>query len=116
MAALKTYLLISGLESPAPVSDSPLVEKYGFEHRETREPGPEQRASVTFVVERSLEETVDLEAPLRKLSTTLPDATIIVCEVEERFDQVERFHMQVYRDGKKGGSVEHGYIFNVGFD
>lgn len=116
MATLKTYLLISGLGSPDPVTDSPIVEKYGFEHLETYEPGPEQQASVTFVGERPLEEAVDLEAPLRELSSDVPSATIIACEVEERFDQVERLSMQVFRDGKKGGSVEHGYIFNVGFD
>jgi hypothetical protein len=114
MATITTYLLVSGPETPETVSDHEVFTEYAFDHRGTQEAGEHQLPAVTFALEQPLEEADDLDAAVRKLSLDLPAATVVLCEVEERFDQVERLQLCVYSNGKRGGTLDHGYVFNVG--
>lgn len=114
MATITTYLLVSGLENPGSVSEHDLFGEHAFEHRETQLAGEHQRPSVTFALEKPLDEAEDLTSAIRAFSTDVPSATVILCEVEERFDQVERLELRLFRDGQDGGDLEHGYVFNVG--
>lgn len=114
MATLITYVLVANSKEADDVEDHTLFSEYEFEHRETVGMGEEQVPSVLFRIEQALEEQVDLEEPLRKLSRDFPNSTVVICEVEERFEQVEHLQTNVFIDGKRAGNVEHGYIFNVG--
>jgi hypothetical protein len=114
MATIITYLLVSGADDVEAVSDHPTIAESELDHRETRESGTEQVSSVSFAADQPLEEQDDLVGPARELSAEFPEATVVLCEVEERFDQVERLQTMVFMEGKNGGKVEHGYIFNVG--
>ena len=114
MATITTYLLVSGLEQPEAVSNHEVFAEYGFEHRGTQSAGEQQVPAVTFALEQPLEEADELEAAARDLSADLSEATVVLCEVEERFDQVERLQVHVYRHGKCGGALDHGYVYNVG--
>lgn len=114
MATKITYLIVSGSDDISAVQDHPFVAESGLERQDTRESGPQQAAAVTFAVEQTLEEGDKLIEPARKMSTDFPEATVVLCEVEERFDQVERLQTIVFMDGKNAGDIEHGYIYNVG--
>lgn len=114
MATTITYLLVSGANDVEAVSDHPTISESEMDHRETRESGAERVSTVSFAAEQPLEEGDDLVDPARELSSAFPEATVVLCEVEERFDQVERLQTMVFMEGKNGGKVEHGYIFNVG--
>jgi hypothetical protein len=114
MATLTTYLLISGTNDLEAVQEHELISDRDFECRDRGEAGDAQMSAVQFALEEPLDEADDLEESVRQFSTDVPDATVVLCEVEERFDQVERLRMVVFRDGKRGGDLEHGYIFNVG--
>ncbi len=114
MATLTTYLLISGASDLEAVQEHDLISECNFECRERSEAGDEQLPAVQFALEEPLDEADDLEESARQLSTDVPDASVVLCEVEERFDQVERLQMVVFRDGKRGSDLEHGYILNVG--
>jgi hypothetical protein len=116
MATITTHLLVSGPSRLDGLSAHDLFGEYGFEERGTHEAGPEHLPAAKFVLKQPLEEAQHLEEEVRRFSTDVPDATVILCEVEERFDQVERLQIVVFRDGKRGGDVEHGYVFNVGPD
>lgn len=114
MATITTYLLVSGLEDPRSVLDHDLFGDYAFEQRETQEAGEHQRSALTFALEQPLDEAEDLSGAIRDFSADVPSATVVLCEVEERFDQVERLQLHLFRNGKDGGDLEHGYVFNVG--
>jgi len=114
MATVTTYLLVSGPSAPEAVREHDLFEEYEFEHRETIESGEQQLPALQFALKYPLEEAVELTEAIRQFSKEVPDATVVLCEVEERFDQVERLQMIVFRDGKRGGDIEHGFIYNVG--
>ena len=114
MATITTYLLVSGPEQPDAVPDHELFTKYAFDHRGTQAAGEQQLTAVTFALEQPLDEADDLDDAARNLSSDFPTATVVLCEVEERFDQVERLQVHLYRDGLRGGDVDHGYVFNVG--
>lgn len=114
MADITTYLLVSGAADPESVPDHTLFAEYAFDHLETTEGGDQQLPSHTFALQHPLDETIEIEEPVRRFSGDVPQATVVVCTVEERFDQVERLEVNVYRDGQKGSDLEHGYIFNVG--
>lgn len=114
MATITTYLLVSGPEHPETVPEHSFFEALDFELRETVTSETEHTESLTFVREKPLEEAEDLSGAVRQFSGDIPMATVVLCVVEERFDQMERLQMQVFRDGKSGGEVEHGYVFNVG--
>lgn len=114
MATITTYLLVSGPEQPEAVSDHALFSEYGFDHRGTQAAGEQQLPAVTFALQQPLDEADDLDDAVRDLSSDLPAATVVLCEVEERFDQVERLQMHVYCNGKRGGTLDHGYVYNVG--
>jgi len=114
MAATTIYLLVSGIEEPGTVQSHALFETHDFEVRERFETSGDQHAALTFAVEQPIEEAVDLEGDVRQFSADVPEATVVMCEVEERFDQVERLQVNVFSNGKQGGNIEHGYVFNVG--
>ena len=114
MASITSYLLVSGPAEPEAVLEHDLFDDFGFEHRETQEAGEDQLPALTFSLQHPLEESIDLEKPVRRFSQDVPGATVLLCVVEERFDQVEHLDISVFREGKRGGDVEHGYIFNVG--
>jgi hypothetical protein len=114
MATLTTYLLVSGVENLESVRSHDVFEQYAFDEQDARNPGDGQPAALRFALEQPLEESTELEEALRQLSADLPDASVVVCEVEERFDQIERVQVAVYQDGNRGGALEHGYVFNVG--
>lgn len=114
MATSITYLLVANPKEPGDVQHHTLFSEYEFEHRETITKDEDQVPSVLFRIEQALEEQVDLEEPVRKLSRDFPNSTVVICEVEERFEQVEHLQTNVFINGKRAGNVEHGYIFNVG--
>lgn len=114
MATITTYLLVSGPEDPASVPDHDLFSEYGFEHQETQQAGEEQLPADTFALEQPLDDAEELVGAVRAFSTDVPAASVVLCEVEERFDQVERLQLHVFRNGNRGAVVEHGYVFNVG--
>lgn len=114
MATTTTYLLLSGIPELDAVRDHPLLDEYDLEHQRTFDADEKQHAAIRFAFEHPLEEEVDLQTPARQLSGAFPDATVVVCEVEERFDHVEYVQTVVYLDGKRAGQIEHGYVFNVG--
>ena len=114
MAAITTYLLISGIEEPGVVQSHALFEEHDFELRDRFEPDGEQLPALQFAMEHPIEEAVDLEEDIRQLSVDVPEATVVMCEVEERFDHVERLQLNVFSNGKRGGNIEHGYVLNIG--
>lgn len=114
MATITTYLLVWGTEENEVVRSHQLFDEHDFEQRETHEAGQHQLPVVKFALEKPLEEAVDLEEDVRDYSTTVPDANVLLCTVEERFDQVEQVQLVVFRDGKQGGGIEHGHFFQVG--
>lgn len=113
MATLTTYLLVTGPEQPATVPDHDLFSTYAFEQRGRQEAGEQRLSSFTFALEQPLDDAEDLEESVRTFSGDVPAATVVLCEIEERFDQMERLQLQVFRNGKQGGDIEHGYVFNV---
>jgi hypothetical protein len=114
MATLTTYLLVSGIEQPEEIQSHDLFESYDFKEREAVESSDQELPTLKYALEQPLEEAVDLERDVRAFSAEAPGATVVMCEVEERFDQVERLQLIVFQDGRRGGEVEHGYVFNVG--
>jgi hypothetical protein len=114
MATTITYVLVSGADDVSAVRDHQLVSESVLEHRETRDSGPQQVSAVSFAAEQPLEEEEKLSDVAREMSDEFSEATVILCEVEERFDHVERLQTLVFMNGKNAGKVEHGYIFNVG--
>lgn len=114
MATITTYLLVSNPDHPEAVREHSLFSAFDFDHRETIESGQRQLPALRFAIQHRLEEDVELEEAVRRFSRDVPEATVVLSEVEERFDQVERLQVVVFRDGKRGGNVEHGYIYNVG--
>jgi hypothetical protein len=114
MANVVTYAIVSGPDDLAAVREHDLIEENGFEvHREEEGDG-ETDPSVTFTVGSALEEHEALEGPCRHLSEAFPEAVVVYTEVEERFDNVERLKVRVFRDGRRAGHLEHGSVFNVG--
>ncbi len=113
MATITTYLLVSGAEQSAAVPDHNLFSTYSFEERGRQEAGEQQLSTLTFALEQPLDDAADLDEEVRAFSADIPAATVVLCEVEERFDQVEWLQLQVFRNGKQGGDIEHGYVFNV---
>jgi hypothetical protein len=114
MATITTYVLVSGPEDLASVPEHELFSAYAFEQRGTQEGGEEQLPAATFALEQPLDDAEELVGVVRAFSADVPTASVVLCEVEERFDQVERLQLHVFRDWKRGGAVEHGYVFNVG--
>lgn len=114
MAQTITYLLVSGTDDVDAVQNHPVIATSDFAHRETREASSEQIPAVTFAVEHALEEETDLKEKARELSTEFSEAVIVLCEVEERFEHVERLQNMIFIGGKHAGKIEHGYVFNVG--
>lgn len=114
MASVTTYLLVSGPEQPAVVPEHVLFSTYAFEQRGRQGGGEQQLSSFTFALEQPLDDAEDLKEVVCSFSADVPMATVVLCEVEERFDQVERLQLQIFRNGKQGGDIEHGYVFNVG--
>ena len=115
MATVVTYLLVSNPDDPDEVRSHNVLEEHGFErhpieNREDQKPLPALR----FAVANALDDEVELEGPCRELSTDFPEATVTLCEVEERFDQVEHLRSVVFIGGKRAGEIEHGYVFNIG--
>lgn len=114
MASLTTYLLVSGVDDTSEVQDYSAISDYDLEIREQVDSTDSQTSQVKFVLEQPVENAIDLQDPARRISSTFPDAIVVLCVVEERFEQVERLQTQVYRDGKDAGQIEHGYILNIG--
>lgn len=114
MATITTYLLVSGADDQEAVQSHPVVDHWNLDVRNTREEHSDQVAGVKLVHESPLEDQDDLTTPAQTLSADFPSATVLLCEVEERFDHIERLQTKMYRKGKNAGNVEHGYIFNVG--
>ena len=116
MATVTTYLLISGSGEGDQIRSHQLLDRYDFQEREASPSADRQLPTVVFVLEQPLEDVDDLEEEILAFSADIPDATVVLCEVEERFDQIERLNLVVFEDGKRGGDVEHGYLFNIGSD
>lgn len=114
MATITTYLLVWGTEESDLVRSHELFDEYDFEQMETYDAEPPKHPTVKFALEKPLDEAVDVEEEVRDYSTTVPDASVLLCTVEERFDQIERMQLVVFRDGKRGGGIEHGHFFQVG--
>lgn len=113
MASRTSYLLISNISNIDAIQDHSFIEEQGFELREKWE-GEGVIPSLKFILTRSLEETEDIEESTRNFSSSFPDATVILCEVEERFNQIDHLQTNVFIDGQRAGEFEQGYILNVG--
>lgn len=114
MASVVSYVLASRLHEPSAVKEHSVVADYDLELQTETDDDAENVCSVTFSVTSSLEEMESLDECCRELSSEFPDAVITLCEVEERFDQVEHLRCVVFMDGREGGEIEHGYVLNVG--
>jgi len=129
MATVVTYILVSDPQDPDAVRSHPVIDAHGLEPQpideqsigkkdETRESGEratgDTRAALRFSVARPLEDHERLDAPCRDLSSAFSEATVILCEVEERFDQIEHLRSVVFIGGQQAGHIEHGSIFSVG--
>jgi DNA repair ATPase RecN len=111
MATITTYLLVSGAETED-VRSHALFETYDFEEREVSD--EQQLSALTFALEQALEEAENLEEEVRRFSADMSSAGVVLCEVEERFDQVERLQVRFFQDGEEGAGLEHGHFYNVG--
>jgi hypothetical protein len=114
MATIVTYLLVSNPKDPDAVREHPVLQKHGFEPRPMEGEDEHELPALKFAVASALDDSASLEGPCRELSAAFPDATITFCEVEERFEQVERLRSIVFIDGRRAGEIEHGHLFNVG--
>lgn len=114
MATVVTYLLVSNPKDPDAVRAHPILQEHGFEPRPMEDEDEGELPALKFAVASALEDSASLEAPCRELSAAFPDATITFCEVEERFEQVERLRSIVFIDGQQAGEIEHGHLFNIG--
>jgi len=112
MATVTTYVLVSRPDDPDAVDDHDVIEDHGFELQNREEDDGE--TSLRYKVETALQEDIDLEGPVRRLSGDLPEAVVTFCEVEERFNNVEHVRTVVYIAGREAGEIEHGFAFNVG--
>lgn len=114
MATVVTYLLVSDPKDPQSVRSHPLLEDHDFETHSAKQEESDALPALRFSTTNALEDRPNLENPCRKLSSNFPEATITLCEVKERFDQVEHLRSVVFMDGKRAGEIEHGYVLNVG--
>lgn len=114
MATRTTYLLLSGVEDVEALEDLPLISANKFERQKTFRSSEEGWKAVRFAVEQPLEETADLTSEAKALSRELPEATVLLCEVEERFDQIDAIRAMAFVNGQNAGEIEHGHVFNVG--
>lgn len=114
MSTITTYLLVAGAEDQEAVQNHSIIENWTLDVSSTREGEENQMADVTFVHESTIDDRDDLTEPAQMLSTAFPSATVLLCEVEERFDHIERVQTRMYRDGNDAGHIEHGFVFNVG--
>ncbi len=114
MASRTTYLIVSNTNDVDAVQSHPFIEEQGFELQERWEGEEDVIPSLKFVLSRPLEETPGFEEPTSNFSSAFPDATVILCEVEERFNQIDHLQTVVFIDGQRAGEFEQGYILNVG--
>lgn len=116
MASRVTYLLVSDPDDPKAVREHSAITEAEFEYRTSFGEGEDTRPALQFAAESPIDDPGDVISACRALSTAFPTATIVVCEVEERFDHVERLKTSVFRAGDIAGEIEHGYVYNVGAD
>jgi putative NIF3 family GTP cyclohydrolase 1 type 2 len=115
MATVVTYLLVSNPDDPEAVRVHPTLEDHNFELHPMEEKGEgDTLPALRFAVASALEDRTSLEVPCKQLSSDFPEATVTLCEVEERFDQVEHLRSVVFIGGRRAGEIEHGYVLNVG--
>jgi hypothetical protein len=144
MATVVTYVLVSDPQDPHAVRSHPAIDAHGLEpqpideqpideqsigeqsigeqsigekegeHESRQRAAGDVRAALRFSVARPLEDHERLDAPCRDLSSAFPEATVILYEVEERFDQIEHLRSVVFVGGRRAGHIEHGSIFSVG--
>lgn len=114
MASRVTYLLVSDPDDPEAVRNHPAIDEAGFEYRASFDEGEGTRPALQFVVGHPIDDLDEVMDSCRALSAAFPAASVVVCEVEERFDQVERLKTKVFRDGDAAGEIEHGYVYNIG--
>lgn len=114
MASVTTYLLVSGANEQEAVRTHSVVEDGELEVHDTREKEADRLAGITLKHESPLEDRADLSEAAQTLSAAFPDAIVLLCEVEERFDHIERLQTKMYSGGKDAGHIEHGYVFNIG--
>lgn len=114
MASVTSYLLVSNVEDEDAVCSHSVIADNGFELRKRSDEEEDAISFLKFAATGSLEEKPDLKRPSRSLSSEFPEATVIYCEVEERFDQIEHFQTTVFINGRRAGEMEHGYVLNVG--
>lgn len=114
MATVTTYLLVSGADDPEAVRAHSVVEEAALEVQDTRDGDADRLSGVTFTHEAPLDDRDDLRETAQAVSESFPDAVVLLCEVEERFDHIERLQTKMYRGGRDAGNIEHGYVFNIG--
>lgn len=112
MATVISYVLISGAQDPSAVKQHSLVSDNELQFESENDEG--DVPFLKFSLSSSLEEKPDLDPPCRALSGDFSGSVVTLCEVEERFNQVEHLRSVVYIDGEQAGEIEHGYILNVG--
>lgn len=113
MASNISYVLVSDPDDVTAVKNHDIVEEYDLNlHDMETEEGAV--ATITFRLERPLEDAPDLATAARTLSSDFSTATVLLCDIEERFDHIERTHSRIFREGTNAGQVEHGFVFNIG--
>jgi hypothetical protein len=118
MAAITTHLIFSGPEMEGEeAARHSLFEDVQFDDVQVLKSSSDQQPGLKMIHKSPLEEeAVDFSRLARQASEVFPTATVLVMNVEERFDQVERVQTRLYIGGKNAGEVEHGYVFNIGGD
>lgn len=114
MADVVSYILISQPDDRNAVKEHSIIDEFGLELQHEEDDETDGLSSLRFGITSSLEEKPNLESPCRTLSSDFPKSVVTLCEVEERFDQVEHLRSVVYIRGQQAGEIEHGYILNVG--
>lgn len=114
MATVVSYVLISGPRNPDDLAEHPVFDDDGFALKEHAGDASDELSSLTFALTTSLEEKPSLDDECQTLSSEFPEAVVTLCQVEERFDQIEHLRSVVYMQGQQAGEIEHGYVLNVG--
>jgi len=112
VATVVTYVLLPDAGDDPDILQHPLLDERGFEQTEEEE--GEAPSILQLKAEWPLEDHEETRKPYRTLSASVPDATLIVWTVVERFQQIEHLRTDVYRGGTRVSGFERGFVYNVG--
>jgi hypothetical protein len=114
MATAITYLLVSGAQKSQDVEANPKIKESDFELEKSFEEQGEIGSALRFSVRRPLEEKESGTELASMMSEAFPEATVTLCTIEQRFNQIEHLQTIVFQKGRRAGEIEHGYLYTVG--